>query len=158
MGGLSTNHGFLYFRLGPDILKRLRAEENRQHHERHEMLGMDRQHKKTKTIKSVIPVLAFPYTVYRSPYPVEQIPVEPGTSAGNLQPYEGPERNYLLDPINMPIRIGELEINLLQRVNGRRNMKSILKKITADTQKRALYFVMYLLAGGLVEVQGSPLK
>ncbi|MBT3256101.1 MAG: radical SAM protein [Deltaproteobacteria bacterium] len=158
VGGLSTNHGFLYFRLGPDILKRLRVEENRQHQKRHEILGMDRQHQKTKTIKSVIPVLAFPYTVYRSPYPVEDIPVEPGTSAGKLQPYEGPERDYLIDPINLPIRIGELEINLLNRINGRRNMKSILKKITADTQKRALYFVMYLLASGLVEVQGSHLK
>ena len=84
--------------------------------------------------------------------------MEPGTSAGKLQPYEGPERDYLIDPINLPIRIGELEINLLSRINGRRNMKSILKKITADTQKRALYFVMYLLASGLVEVQGSHLK
>ena len=27
VGALSTNHGFLYFRLGPDILKKLRAEE-----------------------------------------------------------------------------------------------------------------------------------
>jgi hypothetical protein len=158
VGGLSTNHGFLYFRLGPDILKKLRAEENRQHQKRHEILGMDRQHRKTKTIKSVIPLLAFPYTVYRSPYPVEEIPVEPGTSAGMLQPYKGPERDYLIDPINPPIRIGELEIGLLNRINGRRNMKSVLKKITADTQKRALYFVMYLLASGLVEVQGSHLK
>lgn len=156
VGALSTNHGFLYFRLGPDILKRLREAENRQHHKRHEILGMNRRHEKTKTVKSVIPVLAFPYTVYPSPYPVEQLPVEPGTPAGTLQRFSGPKRDYLLDPINAPIRIGPLEINLLSRINGRRNMTSILKKTTADTQKRALYFIMYLLTSGLVEVQGSP--
>ena len=119
---------------------------------------MDRAHKRTKRIKSVIPTFAFPYTVYRSPYPIEQIPVEPETPSGKLQRYKGPERNYLIDPINVPIRIGELEINLLRRINGRRDMKSILKKTTADTQKGALYFIMYLLASGLVDVQGSHLK
>jgi len=158
VGGLSTNHGFLYFRLGPDILKKLRDEENRQHQKRHEILGMDRQHQKTKTIQSVIPTFAFPYTVYRSPYPVELVPMEPETPAGNLQRFNGPQRDYLIDPINVPIQIGQLEIGLLNRINGRRNMKSVLKNITADTQKRALYFLMYLLASGLVEVQGSHPK
>ena len=158
VGGLSTNHGFLYFQSGPDILKRLRAEENREHQRRHEILGMDKKHRLTKRIKSVIPIFAFPYTVYRSPYPIEQIPVEPETPAGWLQRCEGPKRNYLIDPINVPIRIGELEISLLGRINGRRDMKSILKKTVPHTQKRALYFIMYLLASGLVKLQDLPLK
>ncbi|MCF8126920.1 MAG: radical SAM protein [Deltaproteobacteria bacterium] len=158
VGGLSTNHGFLYFQSGPDILKRLRAEESRQHQIRHEILGMDKAHKRTKRIKSVIPVFAFPYTVYRSPYPIEQIPVEPETPAGKLKRCQGRERNYLIDPINVPIRIGELEINLLRRINGRRDMKSILKKTTDDSEKRGLYFIMHLLASGLVELRDLPLK
>ena len=158
VGGLSTNHGFLYFRLGPDILKKLRAEENRLHHELHAVLGMDKQHRKTGTIKNLIPVLALPHTVYRSPYPVEQIPSDPETPTENLHRSKATDGDYLIDPINMPIRIGELEINLLNRINGRRLMKSVLKKITTDTQKRALYFVMYLLAGGLVEFQEAPQK
>jgi len=158
VGGLSTNHAFLYFRLGPDVLKRLREEENQHHYKMHEMLGMDSRHQKTKAIKSVVPGFAFPYTVYRSPYPVEQTPMESGTPAGQLQLSKGQERNYLIDPINVPIRIGELEIALLSRINGRRNMKSILKKSTANPQKRVLYFFVYLLTSGLVEVQGSHLK
>ncbi|HKI47755.1 MAG TPA: radical SAM protein, partial [Desulfobacteria bacterium] len=158
VGGLSTNHGFLYFQSGPDILKRLRAEENREHQRRHEILGMDKEHRLTKRIKSVIPIFAFPYTVYRSSYPIEQIPVEPETPAGWLQRCEGPKRNYLIDPINGPIRIGELEISLLGRINGRLDMKSILKKTVPHRQKRALYFIMYLLASGLAELQRLPLK
>ena len=152
VGGLSTNHGFLYFRLGPDILKRLRTEENRYHYKLHEMLGMNRQHRKTQTIKSVIPDFAFPYTVCRSPYPVEQIPMEPGTHSGRLQLSKGPEREYLIDPVNVPVRIGELETALLSRINGRRNLKSLLKRIAPNLQKRARYFFMYLLTSGLVEV------
>jgi anaerobic magnesium-protoporphyrin IX monomethyl ester cyclase len=158
VGGLSTNHGFLYFQSGPDILKRLRSEENREHQRRHEILGMDKEHRLTKRIKSVIPIFAFPYTVYRSPYPIEQIPVEPETPAEKLQRYEGLEKSYLIDPINVPIRIGELEISLLGRINGRRDMRSILKKTVPHTQKRALYFIMYLLASGLVKLQDLPLK
>ncbi|HIJ55587.1 MAG TPA: radical SAM protein [Deltaproteobacteria bacterium] len=152
VGGLSTNHGFLYFRLGPDILKRLREEENQRHYKLHEMLGMDRLHRKTQTIKSVVPSFAFPYTVCRSPYPVEKIPMEPEGPSGKLQLSKGSERDYLIDPVNVPIQIGGLEIRLLSRINGLRNMKSILKKIAPDPQKKALYFVMYLLASGLVEV------
>jgi hypothetical protein len=58
----------------------------------------------------------------------------------------------------VPIRIGELEISLLGRINGRRDMRSILKKTVPHTQKRALYFIMYLLASGLVKLQDLPLK
>jgi anaerobic magnesium-protoporphyrin IX monomethyl ester cyclase len=158
VGGLSTNHAFLYFRLGPDILKRLRSEENRYHYKLHEMLGLDRQHKRATAIKSVIPGFAFPYTVYRSPYPVEQIPAEAGTRSGKLQLSKGTERDYLIDPVNVPVRIGELEIILLSRINGRRNLKSILKKITPNPHKKALFFLMYLLTSGLVEEQGLRLK
>lgn len=158
VGGLSTNHGFLYFQSGPDILKRLRAEEDRQHLKRHEILGMDRNHRRTKRIKSVIPVFALPYTVYRSPYSIEQIAVEPEAPARRLERCKGPERNYLIDPINAPVRIEESEIDLLRRIDGRRDMKSILKKTTADKQKRALYFIMYLLASGLVELKGLSLE
>jgi hypothetical protein len=154
VGGLSTNHGFLYFRLGPDILKRLQKEAQQYHSKLHKILGMDRRPKKTKAIKSVVPDFVFPHTIYRSPYAVDQISMDNGGSVSQLQLSKGSQKNYLIDAITMPIRVGNLEMALLKRINGRRNLKSILKKITPNHQERALSFVMYLLTSGLVDMRG----
>jgi anaerobic magnesium-protoporphyrin IX monomethyl ester cyclase len=153
VGGLSTNHGFLYFRLGPDILKRLQIEVKQHHYKLYEIVKNGGRHQKTKAIKSIVPDLVFPYTVYRSPYALERISAGTGESVNQLQLAKEPKKNYLIDAVNLPIRIGDMEIALLRRINGRRNLKSILKKIAPTPQKRALSFIMYLLTSGLAIVR-----
>jgi radical SAM superfamily enzyme YgiQ (UPF0313 family) len=155
VGGLSTNHGFLYFRLGPDILKRLRTEVKQHQYKLYEILTYDGQHLNSKAFKTIVPSFVFPYKVYCSPYAVGQIP--PGTveSVNQLKRAEEHNNNYLVDALNPPIQIGDMEIALLSRINGRRNLKSILKKIAPTPPKRALSFVMYLLTSGLAAVRES---
>jgi anaerobic magnesium-protoporphyrin IX monomethyl ester cyclase len=155
VGGLSTNHGFLYFRMGPDILKKLQIEAKEHHYKLHATLGLDRQHKKNKTIKPVVIDFAFPHTIYRSPYAVERIAMNQEEPVSSSPLPKGPPNQYLIDPINRPIRVENSEIALLNRINGRRDLRSILKKIPSNLQKRALSFVMYLLSGGLADIRSS---
>jgi anaerobic magnesium-protoporphyrin IX monomethyl ester cyclase len=158
VGGLSTNHSFLYFRLGPDILKRLQQKEKEHHYKLHMILDRDVPPQKSKAIKSIVPVLMFPYKVYQSPYAVESILIDSGKTATQERLSKEDDNNYLVDPINTPIRIGALEIALLRRINGQRNLRAILNKIAPNHQKRALSFVMYLLVSGLVDVRGFQYK
>jgi radical SAM superfamily enzyme YgiQ (UPF0313 family) len=152
IGALSTNHSFLYFEQGPDILKRLRMEEKKRHHELHRILGITRNHRVTKKIKTVVPRITFPFIIYRSPFPVEQIQMDPVEPANQPQLFSGDGGDYLIDPINMPIRIVESDRKLLQRINGKRNLKSILTKIQKTPSERLIYFFMHLIRGGLVAI------
>ena len=144
-----------YTRSGPDILKRLREAEKQRHFRLHTLFGIDRQHRTTHKVHPAVLGLALPYTVYRSPYPVERIPFEPETATGRMGSSAGANGQYLLDPINNPVRIGDVEKRLLRRINGRRNLGALLKKQAANPPKRTRYFLMYLLNSGLVDAKGN---
>jgi anaerobic magnesium-protoporphyrin IX monomethyl ester cyclase len=152
VGALSTNHSFLYFQQGPDILKRLQMEEKKRHLKLHRVLGITRNHRATKKIKTVVPRIALPFIIYRSPFPLEQIQMDSQTSANQPQLFSGDEDDYLIDPVNMPIRIGESERELLRRIDGKRNLKSILTKIQKTPFERLIYLLMHLIRGGLVAI------
>jgi anaerobic magnesium-protoporphyrin IX monomethyl ester cyclase len=152
VGALSTNHSFLYFQQGPDILKRLQMEEKKRHLKLHRVLGITRNHRATKKIKTVVPRIALPFIIYRSPFPLEQIQMDSQTSANQPQLFSGDEDDYLIDPVNMPIRIGESERELLRRIDGKRNLKSILTKIQKTPSERLIYLLMHLIRGGLVAI------
>lgn len=152
IGALSTNHSFLYFQQGPDILKRIRMEEKKRHIELHRILGMTRNHGVTKKIKSVVPRLALPFIIYRSPFPFEQIQMDPQSPANHPQLFAGDGGDYLINPINIPIRIGESERKLLQRIDSKRNLKSILAKIHGASYENLIYFLMYLIRSGLAKI------
>lgn len=152
VGALSTNHGFLYFVQGPDILKRLRMKEKKRHLELHRILGMKRNHRVTKKIKSVVPRIALPFIVYRSPFAFEQIQMDPEVPPNQPRLFSGDGGDYLIDPINMPVRIGEPERKLLRRIDGKRKLKSILVKIQGTPSENLIYFLMYLIRGGLVRI------
>ncbi|MBC8420046.1 MAG: radical SAM protein [Desulfobacterales bacterium] len=152
VGALSTNHSFLYFEQGPDILKRLRMDEKKRHLELHRILGIDHKHKHTKQIKSVVPRIAFPFVIYRSPFPFQQMQIDPQSPPNQHQVFQGAGWDYLVDPINMPVRIGEYECKLLGRIDGKRKLKSILIKIKKTPSERLIYFLMHLIQRGLVRI------
>lgn len=152
IGALSTNHSFLYFQQGPDILKRLQMEEKKRHLKLHRILGITRNHRVTKKIKTVVPRIALPFIIYRSPFPLEQIQMDSQAPANQPQLLSGDGDEYLIDPVNMPIRIGESERELLRRIDGKRNLKSILTKIQKTPSERLIYLLMHLIRGGLVAI------
>jgi radical SAM superfamily enzyme YgiQ (UPF0313 family) len=155
VGGLSTNHGFIYFRSGPDVLKRLQEAGKKRHYRLHSLLGIDRHHRITPNVRPVVLSLAMPYMVHSSPYPIERIPVEPDMPVGRMGPSREAKGQYLVDPINFPVRIGSPEKRLLGRIDGRRHLKTLLKKHAANPPKGAIYFLMYLLNSGLVRIKGE---
>jgi anaerobic magnesium-protoporphyrin IX monomethyl ester cyclase len=152
VGALSTNHSFLYFEQGPDILKRIRIEEKKRHFELHGILGINQKHRPTKKIKAIVPRNTFPFIIYRSPFPVEQIQMDPAEPANQDWLFSGNGGDYLIDPINMPIGIVESERKLLQRINGKRNLESILTKIQRTPSERLIYFLMHLIRSGLLAI------
>lgn len=155
VGGLSTNHGFLYFRFGPDILKRLRQAEKQRHDHTHTIVGIDPHHRTTRGVQPVVPRLAMPYMFHRSPFPVERIPGGPASAGDRMFPSSGMPGQYLVDPVNYPVRIGDIEKRLIGRIDGRRNLRTVLKKHAAETPRRLRYFLLYLFNSGLVVVKGE---
>jgi hypothetical protein len=51
----------------------------------------------------------------------------------------------------VPVMMGPGEIGLLRRIDGRRNLSAVLKKVAPAQLKRALSFVAYLARVGAVE-------
>ena len=90
--------------------------------------------------------------IYRSPFPVEQIQMDPVEPANQRRLFSGNGGDYLIDRINMPIRIGESERKILRRIDGKQKLKSILVKIKGTTSENLIYFLMHLMQGGLVRI------
>jgi len=152
VGALSTNHSFLYFEEGPDILKSLRIKEKHRHLELHRIFGIDHRHRATKKVKSVIPRIASSFIIYRSPFPLEQIQGRPQAHLAQPRLFSGIDTDYLIDPVTMPIRIDESERKLLERIDGRRNLKSILEKIQGGSAEKLIYFLIQMVSQGLIEL------
>ena len=153
LGALSTNHGFLYFELGPDILKRLRAKENRRHSQLHRIMGVDEGHRPSRNIKSAVPHrTVLPFTIYRSPFPYEKLPMDPESPPAQARLLSGEGADYLIDPINMPLRVEETERKILGRIDGKRKLKTILLKHLDDSLEQSVSFMMKLISRGLIDV------
>jgi radical SAM superfamily enzyme YgiQ (UPF0313 family) len=154
VGGLSTNHGFLYFTLGPDILKRLRRDERaileRYYHE----LGMDGSQPAAKSLKNLVPRRVLPSGIYRSRYMLQRLTADDRVMPGPSEHGPGKENAYLLLPASCqqaPVMVGRREIALLNRIDGRRDLKAVLKKVAASELKAALSFVWYLVQTGGID-------
>jgi hypothetical protein len=78
--------------------------------------------------------------------------MDPQAPANQPRLFSGDGGDYLIDPINMPIRIGESERKLLRRIDGKRNLKSILAKIQGTSSEELIFFLMYLFRSGLVRI------
>jgi anaerobic magnesium-protoporphyrin IX monomethyl ester cyclase len=124
VGSLCSNHSFLYFKNGKDVLKHLRSMENFEHQTLHHIFGMNQGHQSVAPMKPKIPTLVLPCELYQSPYKHERRHFS--TQVGNRGLTAGPGWVYLLDPINIPLRVGPDEQQVLQRINGERTIEAVL--------------------------------
>ena len=146
VGGLSTNHGFLYFTLGPDILKRLRRDERAALERCYHELGMDGSPPAAKSLRNFVPRRVLPSGTYGSRYLLQRFPMEAGA-------VPEAEKTYLLLPASCqqaPVAVGRRETTLLNRMDGRRNLKAVLKKVDNAELKPALSFIWYLVQTGAI--------
>ena len=63
---------------------------------------------------------------------------------------------YLIDPIHLPIAVGQIEQRVLKRIDGRRNLKAILSKTPDAAYSRLIHFLMRLISQELVVVRKKP--
>jgi anaerobic magnesium-protoporphyrin IX monomethyl ester cyclase len=149
VGGLSTNHGFLYFRGGPDILKRLRQGEMERHLRQHAVLGLDRAHQATGKLKgNLVPRLRGPYALRRSPFLLPQGGMEPGQVPPLLPRVPGID--YLVAPLIPPFALGLEQKQFLERIDGQTNLRAVMGSKQDGSQR--LFFLMSLLSAGMVEI------
>jgi anaerobic magnesium-protoporphyrin IX monomethyl ester cyclase len=151
-GGLSTNHTFLYFKLGPDILKRLRADENQQVHRLRHMVGGNDAQLSSRRLKSIVPRPGLPFTLYPSRFPLEQAAVERPASEGERAYTSGAKQDYLVDPVNVPYPNAPALLKFLRRVDGRRNLQSVLSKMNRIGPLQAFSFLAFLVDRDLLDV------
>jgi len=146
VGGLSTNHGFLYFTQGPDILKRLRRDERAVLERLYRELGMTGSPPAAKSLRNLVPRRVLPSGTYGSRYLLQRFPMETGAAPDA-------ENTYLLLPASCqqaPVAVGRRETTLLSRMDGQRNLKAVLKKVDNAELKPVLSFIWYLVQTGAI--------
>ena len=108
-----------------------------------------------KKFKSIVPKLSLPYTVYQSSFPIEQISTHGGAAPGNHPVWPTVKRDYLVDPINMPVALSPVLSKFLHRVDGHRNLKAIVAKMPEVSGQHLLQFPVFLVSIDLLEVPGT---
>ena len=156
VGALCCNHSLLYFMQGPFILKRLRALENMEHQQTHRIFGMDHRHRPVAGIEPRIPRWRFPLTIYRSPYLHERAHFGTMGSRGRRDTVAGPGWDYLLDPINVPQQVDPEIQQILARIDGRRDLETVLEPALRDGNPDALLFLIRLVTTGLIDLSDEP--
>jgi hypothetical protein len=156
VGALCANHSFLYFRQGPHILKRLRSLENIEHQQVHRVFGMDHNHRPVAGIQPKIPRFRFPFTIYGSPYLHERAHFGTMGAAGRRPATAGSGWDYLLDPINVPQQVGPEIQQILDRIDGRRDLQAILEPTLQDGSADVLLFLIRLVMTGLLVLSDEP--
>jgi hypothetical protein len=148
VGGLGTNHGFLYYPKGPDILKRLRQEERNESDQIRHRLGLDSPSLRMRKLPKLIPRITRPFFVYRSRFTLHHLPEEQGARPYSPEMLSGVESDYLLlsgYDRQIPIPVGKSEIRLLNRIDGRRTLPAVLKKTDSANLDRTLSFLWFLV-------------
>jgi anaerobic magnesium-protoporphyrin IX monomethyl ester cyclase len=156
VGGLCTNHGFLYYTLGPDILKRLRKDEQAELGRLQHLLGFDGSPVRVKNFAKLVPRQIFPHHKYRSCFALHRLCLETGEAHGAPALVPANDADYLLLPgygRQMPVMVGGQEVKILNRINGRRTLRDVLKKVEKTEMKRALSFVWLLVQNQMIEFQ-----
>ncbi len=154
VGSLSTNHSFLYFRKGPGILKQLRDEDQKQQMKLQELFDITLNQGKTKKFKDyILSKTAAPYAVVSSAYPIERIEMDPAVPPKYPQLQAGSEKKYLVDALNLPIQVGKIETRILNRINGKRNLKSVLSNVKVSSPNKLIHFLTRLAVQGVISVR-----
>lgn len=159
VGGLSTNHGFLYYTLGPDILKRLRMEEKKELAAFHKLL--ENALNGDKRCRKNILHMQLPHRFYRSRFALQNFAQADDRVQRLQQQPSGLESTYLLLPgqvVHTPVKVEPQEVNLLNRIDGRRSLGAVLKNLENTHISRAFSFLMFLFQAEAVQLSKSRSK
>ncbi|MDQ7781718.1 MAG: radical SAM protein [Desulfomonilaceae bacterium] len=152
VGSLSTNHGFLYFRQGPGILKQLKTEETGPYERLLDGLRTMDGQARTRNLKSLIARPLIPVELFRSPYPLDRMTPNRHAYGPSHALHHVGHLDYLLSPVNTIIPVGVTERQVLKHLDARKNLKSILSKFEGDELNRAVSFLLALASQGIVTV------
>ncbi len=158
VGGLSTNHGFLYYTLGPDILKRLRRDEQNELSRIERLLSLDGPSAGIKRLKAVVPRQVLPNCLHHSRFALHRLSMESGKTHHAPELNAADDNDFLLlagDDTQLPVVVGRPEIKLLNRIDGRRSLKDVVKKVEKTQIKRALSFIWFLVRNQVIELNRS---
>jgi hypothetical protein len=158
VGGLSTNHSFLYYTLGPDILKRLRRDELDAQTCFHRLIGMDGSSLDVEKFKKHILRTVLPFHLHRSRFDLQRISVDAEKTSGAKSLPLSAESIFFQLPSAFqqpPVRIDSREVALLKRINGRRTLWNVLKKVDSADLKRTLSFLWFLFQAEAIELTWS---
>ncbi len=150
VGSLCSNHSFLYFKRGTDILRHLRSMENFEHQALQQTLGMDQRYQPVAQVKSKIPSLALPCELYRAPYKHERRHFSTHVTTRTPPLAAGDGWDYLLDPVNIPLRITPEERRMLQRIDGERTLQAVLDE---EASGESAMLLVRLALTGLVKLK-----
>ncbi|MBM3301744.1 MAG: hypothetical protein FJY85_17560, partial [Deltaproteobacteria bacterium] len=152
VGALSTNHSFLYFERGPDILKRLRSRSKSNYLKLHRVLEIPDRRSRGKWLKSLVPSFTLPSVVYSSPFVIDKIATDKEAALGRSNGISGAGADYLVFLGNGPIKIGPEERKLSETIDGRKNLKSILSRLQGIESEKVVPFLLALVSQGLILV------
>jgi hypothetical protein len=150
VGALSTNHSFLYFQSGPDVLKRLKGQETKRFSDVVQILTLRDNKARKKKLNSIVPRAAVDGALYRSPFPLDLIQSRAHAPVQRLSRLPGQGGDFLVSRSGIAVRLGNLELQLLQRIDGKRSLKSILAGFERAHRDRLLQFLLNLAAADLV--------
>lgn len=150
VGALSTNHSFLYFETGPDVLKRLRREERERSVKLVQSLRISDTRARAKKLKSLVPRFVAPLLVYHSRFPMDRINTDIESSPSQLQAVSGAGWNYAVVPPGLVTQIRDLERQFLEAIDGKRSLQSLLGKYEEAGVERLIALLLRLVAMGLI--------
>jgi hypothetical protein len=149
-GALSTNHSFLYFETGPDVLKRLRREEHDRNFKLLHVLGIKDKHARTKKLKSLVPRFVVPLLIWHSPFPVDRINTQVESNRQQLAALPGAGLNHVVGPSNLVIYLSQSETRFLEAIDGKKNLQWLLRRFGEMDLERLTAVLLNLAAHGLV--------
>ncbi len=152
VGALSTNHSFLYFETGPDVLKRLKREESDRHLKLLRIMATKDKSERGKKLKSLLPRFALPCLIYHTHFLIDQIENGDKTTRSRPRPFSPNGWDYLVGPSDMVIPIREVERGFLEAIDGKKNLKSVLAKYEDADVERLVSILLGLVSRGLIVI------
>jgi len=150
VGALSTNHSFLYFETGPDVLKRVRKEELERNFKLLHILGIKDAHVRAKKLKSLAPRFVLPLVVYHSPFPVDQMNLNEQSNPNHLSLLSNGGWDCVVGPSDMVIQLVEVERRFLEAIDGRKNLRYLISKHEEAGLERLARLLLRLTSEGLI--------
>lgn len=152
VGALCTNHSFLYFETGPNVLKRLKAEENDRQLRLPRCLAVRDPHHRVKKLRSLVPRFVMPLVLYEALFPLDRIDTADDANSGNLRSFSGGNRDYVVGPAGMAIQLSRAEKKYLQAMDGKTDLLSLMNTYEGAGLDKLITLLMGLISHGLIEM------